>query len=169
MKRSVIKYLVLAAGLLLSAAFYVFSGDVSEAPLWRDAAGAETESVPETGSAPEAGGAQGSPSGPAGARRGGFTEEERTEIREICLGILREYGEEHLPERLSAADPDPRLDLNSATKEELMELPGIGEAKAEAILRYRRESGDFEYIEELMNISGIKGAAFEKLKDLVRV
>ena len=163
MKRSVIKYLVLAAGLLLSAAFYVFSGDVSEAPLWRDAAGAEKES------APEAGGAQGSPSGPAGARRSGFTEEERTEIREICLGILREYGEEHLPERLSAADPDPRLDLNSATKEELMELPGIGEAKAEAILRYRRESGDFEYIEELMNISGIKGAAFEKLKDLVRV
>lgn len=62
-----------------------------------------------------------------------------------------------------------RVNLNTASKEELMSLPGIGEAKAEAILEYRKRSGGFESIEEIMQISGIKSAAFEKLKDRIEV
>lgn len=69
----------------------------------------------------------------------------------------------------AAADKDRRVNLNTATKEQLMELSGIGEAKAEAILRYRAEKGMFRRIEDIMNIPGIKQAAFDKLKDEIVV
>lgn len=61
------------------------------------------------------------------------------------------------------------IDLNSASKEQLMELPGIGETKAEAILLYREEVGRFQTIEELKNVSGIKESVFEKIKDKIIV
>lgn len=50
-----------------------------------------------------------------------------------------------------------------------MTLPGIGEAKAADILRYREENGRFEQIEDIMNISGIKEAVFSKIKDKIMV
>ncbi len=46
-----------------------------------------------------------------------------------------------------------------------MTLQGIGEARAEDIIRYRQERGGFERIEDIMEISGIKDAAFQKIKD----
>ena len=61
------------------------------------------------------------------------------------------------------------VDLNTATAEQLMTLPGIGQAKAEAIIEYRTKAGPFETIEELMNISGIGESMFEKLKDKIKV
>jgi competence protein ComEA len=61
------------------------------------------------------------------------------------------------------------IDINSATKEELMELPGIGEAKADAIISYREQNGMFKDISEIMNISGIKESAFSKIKDKIKV
>ena len=61
------------------------------------------------------------------------------------------------------------VDLNSAQKEQLMELPGIGETKAEAILSYREEVGRFQTIEDLKNVSGIKESVFEKIKDKIIV
>ena len=51
----------------------------------------------------------------------------------------------------------------------LQTLPGIGPAKAEAILEYRARSGGFESAEELMQVSGIGQASFDKLKDSVIV
>ena len=50
-----------------------------------------------------------------------------------------------------------------------MTLPGIGEAKAEAILAYREEYGGFSSIEEIMNVSGIKESTFSKIKDKISV
>ena len=61
------------------------------------------------------------------------------------------------------------MNLNTASREELMTLPGIGEAKADAIIRYRTEVGLFASTEDVMNISGIKEGVFEKLKDLVKI
>lgn len=58
-----------------------------------------------------------------------------------------------------------KVNLNTATKEELMTLRGIGEARAEDIIRYREERGGFGRIEDIMEISGIKDAAFQKIKD----
>ncbi|MFR3321732.1 MAG: ComEA family DNA-binding protein [Lachnospiraceae bacterium] len=50
-----------------------------------------------------------------------------------------------------------------------MTLPGIGEARAEAILAYRSEHGRFRSIEEIQNISGIKSSLFEKIREKIMV
>lgn len=62
-----------------------------------------------------------------------------------------------------------KINVNSASKEELMTLRGIGEAKAEDIIKYRDSHGGFKRIEDIMNISGIKDAAFQKIKDDITV
>ena len=54
-------------------------------------------------------------------------------------------------------------------KEELMTLSGIGEARAEDILEYRKKYGSFSSIEDIMNISGIGEKMFEKIKDDIEV
>ena len=61
------------------------------------------------------------------------------------------------------------VNLNTASKEQLMTLPGIGESRAEDILRYRQESGGFQAIEEIMNVPGIKESAYLKIKDSITV
>ena len=58
------------------------------------------------------------------------------------------------------------ININTATKEELMSLPGIGERKADSIIEYRKNK-PFNAIEDIMNISGIKEAAFNKIKDKI--
>ena len=62
-----------------------------------------------------------------------------------------------------------RVNINTAGKEELMTLPGIGENKAEAIIAYREAQGKFQSSEELMNIRGIKEGVYNKIKDLIIV
>ncbi len=61
------------------------------------------------------------------------------------------------------------VNLNQATKEELMTLPGIGESKAKDIISYREEHGGFQKPEDLMNISGIKEAVYNKIKDQITI
>ena len=56
------------------------------------------------------------------------------------------------------------LNLNTATREELVALPGIGPAKAQAILDYRNAHGSFKSIEELKDVKGIGAKRYEKLK-----
>lgn len=65
--------------------------------------------------------------------------------------------------------PDVRIDLNRATLEELMTLPGIGEKRAEAILDLRVQKGSFQTIEDLLEVEGIKEGIFNKIKDLIKV
>lgn len=66
-------------------------------------------------------------------------------------------------------DTKKLISLNSANKEELMTLPGIGESKALAIIAYREENGLFNNTEELKNIKGIGDKMFEKIKDYITV
>lgn len=61
------------------------------------------------------------------------------------------------------------VSLNSASKEELMSLSGIGDAKAAAIIKYRSENGGFKTIEEVKNVSGIGDAVYEKIKNNITV
>lgn len=69
----------------------------------------------------------------------------------------------------SSGQSNTLVNLNTAEKEMLMTLPGIGESKAESIIAYRQEHGKFQKIEDIMNISGIKQGAFEKIKHLITV
>lgn len=64
---------------------------------------------------------------------------------------------------------DTRVNINTAGKEELMTLPGIGESKAEAIIAYREENGGFSSPEDIKNISGIKDGVYSKIRDSIRV
>ena len=61
------------------------------------------------------------------------------------------------------------VNLNTASKEELMTLSGIGESKAESIIKYRETNGAFGKIEDIKNITGIKDGVFEKIKDSITV
>ena len=87
--------------------------------------------------------------------------------------VLEEFKEEHLVETSIAAaeeDPEPELiNINTAEKEELMMLPGIGEVRAAAIIEYRQRAGNFERIEDIMNVKGIKTGIFSKINSLICV
>lgn len=62
-----------------------------------------------------------------------------------------------------------KININTATRQELMQLKGIGEARAEDIITYRQEQGYFQTIEDIMKVPGIKDAAFQKIKDDITV
>ena len=64
---------------------------------------------------------------------------------------------------------DGRVDLNTATKTQLMTLPGIGETKADSIIAYREKNGGFSSIEDIKKIEGIKEGVFSKIKDSIAV
>ena len=61
------------------------------------------------------------------------------------------------------------VNINTASEAELMTLPGIGQSRAKDIINYRVKNGLFESIDDIMKVSGIKEAAFEKIKDLIKV
>ncbi|OPX04686.1 helix-hairpin-helix domain-containing protein [Geobacillus proteiniphilus] len=63
----------------------------------------------------------------------------------------------------------PQVAVNTATEEELMQLPGIGPAKAKAIIAYREEHGPFQRVEDLLNVTGIGEKTLEKLKPYLLV
>ncbi len=61
------------------------------------------------------------------------------------------------------------ININAADAEVLCTLPGIGESKAQEIIMYREEHGDFQSIEEIMKVPGIKENLFQKIKNYVTV
>ena len=69
----------------------------------------------------------------------------------------------------TANDSDGRVNLNLATVAELMTLPGIGQAKADSIVRYREKNGAFSSIEEIKQIEGIKEGVYNRIKDNIKV
>ena len=66
-----------------------------------------------------------------------------------------------------AAAQKSTINLNTATIDQLMTLPGIGRKTAERILEHRTKTGGFKKIEELMNVKGIGEKSFLKIKPLV--
>ena len=63
---------------------------------------------------------------------------------------------------------DGLININTASKEDLLNVTGIGESKANAIIEYRSQNR-FDTIEDIMNIQGIKESLFNKIKDEITV
>lgn len=61
------------------------------------------------------------------------------------------------------------MNINTASREELKTLNGIGDTRAESILSYREQNGPFQSVEDLMKVDGIKEGIFNKMKDSITV
>ena len=64
---------------------------------------------------------------------------------------------------------DNKVNINTATKNELDQLPGIGPSIAQRIIEYREENGNFQKIEDVQNVKGIGDAKYEEIKDSITV
>ena len=60
-----------------------------------------------------------------------------------------------------------KVNINTASQEELDVLPGIGPTRAKAIIDYRAEHGNFKSIDEIKNVKGIKEGEFSKIQDKI--
>ena len=85
------------------------------------------------------------------------------------LQIVRKGGKNNAGGSEKNTESSGKINLNQASKEDLMTISGIGESKASQIIAYREANGRFSRIEDIMNISGIKNGIFEKIKDFITV
>lgn len=67
------------------------------------------------------------------------------------------------------AGSEYKIDLNTATMEQLQTLPRVGPKTAEAIVQYRKEHGNFQSVDDLVNIKGIGQKKLEKIRPLVKI
>lgn len=72
-------------------------------------------------------------------------------------------------DEMQAPMEDDPININTATLELLMQLNGIGDAKAAAIIEYREQNGGFNKIEDIMNVKGIGERIFAAIKDSIKV
>jgi competence protein ComEA len=85
---------------------------------------------------------------------------------QILVGVPPSVAAKKATAKVSASNP---LDLNRATLAQLDILPGIGPVTAQRILDYRTKVGRINSVDELKKISGLGGAKFEEIKNLLRV
>ncbi len=69
----------------------------------------------------------------------------------------------------AVAEHNAKININTATVDELMTLKGIGEKKAASIVEHREKHGSFITIEDLKNVKGIGDKIFDKIKDHITV
>ncbi len=69
----------------------------------------------------------------------------------------------------SAEADDGLININTATAEMLMTLPGVGQSKADSIIAYREENGAFSSVDAIKNVNGIKDGVYNQIKDKIKV
>lgn len=76
-------------------------------------------------------------------------------------------------QQVKQGEPDEltfhKIDLNTATADDLNDIPGVGPAVAKAIIEYRDEYGDYYKVEELKDVKGISDELYESIKEYVTV
>lgn len=110
---------------------------------------------------------------------GGFTKEAdenqinlAQKVEDEMVIIIPKIGDEKatISSTVSSAGVDEsKVNINQATKEELETLPGIGPAKAQAILDFREENGHFKEVEDLLQVNGIGEKTLENLQEHIAV
>lgn len=97
---------------------------------------------------------------------GGFTP--NAEADAINLASTLQDGDHiSVAKTTSTSNTSNLISINLATKEQLLELEGIGEAKAANIIAYRRDHGLFTKLEDLMKVSGISSLIYDKIKNKI--
>ncbi|AST92647.1 helix-hairpin-helix domain-containing protein [Sutcliffiella cohnii] len=116
-------------------------------------------------------------------KAGGFTEEANSHHVNLAALVTDEmviyvpkHGEEMMdvavttqPINSSSGESEGKININSASEEELTKLTGIGPSKAKAIVRYREEHGFFKSVDELVNVSGIGDKSLASIRDEIIV
>ena len=113
---------------------------------------------------------------------GGFTQEAAKDYLNLAMEVTdgmqirvptKEEVKNNPPTALTGPEvvsqEEGKVDINKADEAALCTLPGIGESRAKSIIRYREEHGGFKEARDIMNVSGIKEAAYEKIKDYIVV
>lgn len=189
------KLLACILAFLLAGAFYCFSFIQKEEPVWEpvmEETEPFTEITQETFAEPDGRIyvhicgevlAPGVYEMPEGSRvyellsiAGGATDKGAPDTVNLA-GVLKDGERVVIPSEEEAAsmaehagaEDTGLVNINTASAEQLMTLPGIGESKARDIIQYREESGGFQTIEDIMKISGIKEAVFRKIQSLITV
>lgn len=109
-------------------------------------------------------------------RAGGLLEDADTsavnlsqKLKDQMLIVIPRVGEVNSNYSNATATNNKVVNINLATKEELMKINGIGETKAKAIIDYRDNKGEFKTKEDIMKVKGIGKGTFEKIKDEIDV
>lgn len=86
----------------------------------------------------------------------------------LCLGLAL-GSVSVMSQQKPAGATTEKINLNTATSEQLQSIPGIGPVTAKSILDYRAKVGKFNKIEEIINVKGIGEKKFQKIKDRLTV
>ena len=104
-------------------------------------------------------------------KAGGFSEEADKESVNQAKKVSD--GERiYIPSVYEREDDEPGsgcVNINKADEEDLCTLPGIGQTKAKQIIEYRKRNGDFQTIEDIMNVAGIKEGLFLQIAPYITV
>lgn len=112
---------------------------------------------------------------------GGFTEDAVTWYVNLAEEITKgekiyvpyeeelELGITPLADNDTSTSESSLVNINTADKQKLMTLPGIGESKANSIIAYREQNGAFSCTEDICRVDGIKEGLYNKIKDLITV
>lgn len=107
---------------------------------------------------------------------GGFTEDADRDSVNLAM-TLSDEGKIYIASKdekkelsiQGESQSDGKINVNKASLNDLMTLPGIGEKRAESILKLREKKGSFQTVEELLEAEGIKEGIFEQIKDFIKV
>ncbi|MBR3120202.1 helix-hairpin-helix domain-containing protein [Oceanobacillus profundus] len=89
-------------------------------------------------------------------------------VQDEMIIIVPKIGDE-IESGAGSVESNGKIKVNMATQEEIEQLPGIGPAKAQAIIQHREEHGLFNSIEDLLNVSGIGQKTLENMQDTIQI